>query len=138
MGKCRKSSSQCIRQQDADEYPCQICQKVYYHKNALRNHIFGRHSEIEVQAIYQCSIEKFMGNRQLQRLRAPLMSAIIKQKFTQYADSLLSDKQPFRTSELDYTFSILVDICPLNQQKRKNIYQKKRELLLKLAVESDL
>ena len=91
-----------------------------------------------MQAIYQCTIEKFMGPKQLKRLRAPLMNAIIKQKFVQFAEKLLSDKQPFHTSELDYTFSILVDICPLNQQKRKNIYQKKRELLLKLAAESDL
>jgi hypothetical protein len=64
------------------------------------------------------------------------MSAILRQKFVQFAELLLSDKRPFRTSELDYTYPILVDIDPLNQQMRKNIYQKKRELLLKLAPKS--
>jgi hypothetical protein len=89
---------------------------------ALMNHVFSRHSDIEVQAIYNCSLEKFVGRRQLERLRAPLMTAIVKQKFVQIAENLLSDKHPFRSSELDFTFPLLVNIDPLNQQKRKNFY----------------
>jgi hypothetical protein len=43
------------------------------------------------------------------------MSSIIKQKFVEFAENLLSDKHPFRTTELDFIFPILVDIDPLNQ-----------------------
>ena len=64
------------------------------------------------------------------------MTAIIKDKFLQMVENLLSDKEPFKYLELDYTFSIASDMGPVNKQKRKNFYQKRRELLLKLAPNS--
>ena len=61
------------------------------------------------------------------------MTTIIKDKFFQLCDDLLSGQEEFSSSELEHAFSIATDIDPVNKQKRMNIYQKKRDLLLKLA-----
>ncbi len=47
------------------------------------------------------------------------MTTIVKDKFVQFAENLLSEKQPFITSELDFSFPIMMDLDPINQQKRK-------------------
>ena len=89
-----------------------------------------------MQSVYDCSLEKFLGKRELKRLRLPFLSTIIKDKFLQLVDDLLNDKEPLSSGNLDRSFSITLDMDPVNQQMRKNVYQKKRDLLLKLAPDS--
>ena len=78
-------------------------------------------------------MEKFIGKKELARLRDPMLHAIKKGRFQDVVSDLLSDKERFNPADLDYTFSLSTDIDPVNQQRRRNFYLKKRELLLKLA-----
>ena len=133
MSKCHQKSAKYIKKQLDGKPTCLICKKEYINSSQVRNHIFSRHSDIEVQAVYETTLEKFLGKYELKRLRAPLMTTITKWKFIEFVESLLSDKKPFQSSELEFDFPLLHDMELLNQQKRKNFYLKKRELLLKLA-----
>lgn len=69
--------------------------------------------------------------------RAQVFSLIERGEFVQHVVRLLSFRDSFDEKTIIYAFHIAVDIDPINAEKRKLLYLKKMEQLLKLADERD-
>ena len=52
-----------------DEYKCKMCGKCFADKNHFKKHIYLYHSDIEVKAKYNRTLEFFIGEWSLKRIR---------------------------------------------------------------------
>lgn len=76
MADCRKRDAKWLKKAKDGEARCQICMKNYTQRASLLNHIFCRHSELEICAVYGRRLDEFFSKKELLRLRAPFMTAI--------------------------------------------------------------
>ncbi len=99
----------------------------------LKLHFFYQHSEAQVQAHYNRTIEELIGASNLGKLMEGLRTTIKKGDFDKLVKERLSLREPFDDSDLRYAFPIGADPDPINKQKRINMYEKRRQLLLRAA-----
>jgi hypothetical protein len=119
------------------KYCCRICSIEENSLYALKRHMFRYHSDIDVRATYALTIEKYIGKKDMNTLRQSTYSKIEGGRFYDFVEEILSLKEPFKISSLNWDFLVSVDIDPINAVRRRNFYHKKRDLCLKLAAEDD-
>jgi hypothetical protein len=99
--------------------------------------MFRYHSDIDVRATYALTVEKYIGKRDMNTLRQSIYTKIESGRFFDFVEEILSLKEPFMISSINWDFLVSVDIDPINAENRRNFYHKKRDFCLKLAVEND-
>jgi hypothetical protein len=72
----------------------------------------------------------------MEAFRKGLFKYLEKDKLNRMVEKQLSQIQLFRIDELNWDFPISCDIDPPNAERRKLLYLKRRDLVLKLARES--
>ena len=116
-----------------DQYSCNICFREHSTSYDFKRHLFLKHSDLEVRAKYNRTMEEMVGPYALKRIREPLMTMIKNDKFMPLVTTLLSSRAPFDMTKLSRIFPIDSDLCSVNKQNRKNFFLQCRDLLLKLA-----
>lgn len=105
--KCRSAVTKRVIISKESGYKCDICLKSHSSLDAFKSHVFEDHSEIEVQAVYNRSVEAMIDNKQLGRLRSPIMTMISKDKFHSYVEFLLFKELQFSRKDLSFLFSYI-------------------------------
>jgi hypothetical protein len=88
---------------------------------------------MEVYRKYNRSVDKLIGKEAMKRLRPSLMKKIPDGEFNQLACALLSTEFKFELSSIDREFPLEMQTNQLNEEMRIALYQKQRDLLVKLA-----
>ena len=112
-----------------------ICPNKYVHIEPLKNHIFMRHSEYQVLAKYKRPIEQLVGQEYLARCRAPLLKKILEGSFEKFLRMMVDPMRHHGSAKICRALPIFEDLDPVNQKLRLEIYQLKRELLLRIIPE---
>ena len=97
---CKRADNNWARLAVNGSYICLICAKVCKSKDDLKNHLFYRHSEVDVMVKYGIPFEKVVGEKAHNRLRSPFLRLLGRGKFNQFIDEMLSDIIPFEVDEL--------------------------------------
>jgi hypothetical protein len=103
---------------------------------ALKKHIFKYHAESDVLVRYGKTIENFVGPGRMDEFRYGLFVYLDKDKLDGMIEEQQSTHSPFKIDQLNWDFPISCDIDPANAERRRLLYLKKRELVLKLAKNS--
>jgi hypothetical protein len=85
----------------------------------LKRHVFRYHSEIDVRVAYSKSVEKFIGSKVMGLMRQSLFLKVEKGRFDNFVEELLSWKEAFEISSINWDFPIAVDLDHANAEKRK-------------------
>ena len=93
--KCKKADANWVRLAVNGSYHCLICAKCCKNKDDLKNHLFYRHSEVDVMVKYGIPFEKVVGQKAHNRLRSPFLRLLGRGKFNAFIDEMLSDVIPF-------------------------------------------
>jgi hypothetical protein len=117
------------------QHPCRICAFILEDKYSLKKHIFTEHPDIDMRAKYATTVEKFVGPYYMSRFRETVFAKIDKDKMLKAIEDQLSEKAPFKLSDISFTFPVNVDLDRLNAERRKTLYAKKRDILMKLSKE---
>jgi hypothetical protein len=117
------------------QHPCRICAFILEDKYSLKKHIFMEHPDIDMRAKYATTVEKFIGPYYMNRFREAAFAKIDKDKMLKAIEEQLNEKAPFKLSDISYTFPVNVDQDRLNAEKRKTLYLKMRDILMKLCKE---
>ena len=81
LKKCRPDASQWLRLKLKDHYPCNLCHQQFTTSRDFKKHIFLRHTDVDVRAKYNRSLDDVVGKAQLKEFRKPLMNTLRKGKF---------------------------------------------------------
>ena len=98
----------------------------------LKQHLFLEHNDIEGVKYYDRIIQKIVGTSLMQRFRTQLITKFVSGQLEKHFKDSLSiiDVESHRCNRSIYT--ILMDPNETSKQRRIALYNKKRELLLKL------
>ena len=115
-----------------DGYVCKICNTRHNTMHWLKQHLFLEHNDIEGVKYYDRIIQKIVGTSLMQRFRTQLITKFVSGQLEQHFKDSLSiiDVESHRCNRSIYT--ILMDPNETSKQRRIALYNKKRELLLKL------
>lgn len=91
------------------------------------------HDHIQIYSKYGKVFEDFIGPYYVKRFRNPIFTVITKGNFDKYVRNYLRSINNRDYDKVNRTCSLMLDMDPLNYQKRINIYHQEREFLLKLA-----
>jgi hypothetical protein len=119
------------------KYCCRICSIEESSIYALKRHMFRYHSDIDVRATYALTVEKYIGKYDMNTLRQSTYTKIEGGRFFDFVEEILSLKEPFKINSINWDFLVSVDIDPINAEKRRLFYHKKRDYCLKLAAEDN-
>ena len=110
-----------------------MCEQKFEKSLAYKHHLFWHHTDIEAHAIFNCSLEELIGKDKLARFRPTLITKITRNQFDEEVRKLCLIEPTYRPKKSNKYIPKMGDLDPENKQIRISIYQKKRELLLKLA-----
>jgi hypothetical protein len=65
--------SVCVRKKQDGAWKCRICNLALDDLVSFKKHVFVMHNDIEAQSKYQRSIQDLVGNKQMERMRAPIV-----------------------------------------------------------------
>jgi hypothetical protein len=119
---CRPDAAQYLRLKLKDHYPCRLCHQQFNKIREFKKHLFLRHTDVDVKAKYNRSLEDMIGKQLLNEYRTPLMNTIRMGKFQDFTLRLLNKRLPFTTEGIDRQLAIRQDQNPVSMQKRKGIY----------------
>ena len=92
-----------------------------------------QHSEVQVQAIYNRTIEQFVGKSDLSKMVEVLRVTIKRGNFEKLVKQRLSTEEAFDDTSINHTWPIPEDPDPVNQARREVQYEMSRQLLLRAA-----
>lgn len=75
-------------------WPCKVCDQAFETPYLFKQHLFESHSDVEVRAVYQRSIQAIIGRSILKQLRLPAFTAIRKGTFYKYIGETLNHDEP--------------------------------------------
>ena len=78
-------------------------------------------------------MESFIGKNVLDRLQTNILKMIKNGQLDPMIVKLLSRSEPFDDANIKYDLPIPLDDDPVNKQKRINLYERYRQLLLRAA-----
>ena len=71
--QCRTASSSHVKTKRGGWYHCDICPDKERSSYLLKSHVFHEHTEAQVQATYNRTMERFLGNSALTKLRKNML-----------------------------------------------------------------
>jgi hypothetical protein len=116
-------------------YSCRICLKNLDDKYALKKHLFKDHNNNDVGVHYGKSLESIVGKAKMEVFRKALFLVLDKMKLNEMIEKTLNPFHSFKIDELNWDFPTSYDPDLPNAERRKLIYLKMRDLVLKLAKE---
>jgi hypothetical protein len=99
----------------------------------LKKHLFKDHNDNDVEAHYGKSLESIVGKDRMNQFRKGLYVVLDKMKLNDMIEKTLNPFHSFKIDDLNWDFHTSYDPDLLNVERRKLIYLKKRDLVLKLA-----
>ena len=113
--QCRLASSSFVRIKKDGWYHCGICPNKERSPFLLKSHVFREHSEAQVQATYNRSMESFIGKNVLDRLQTNILKMIKNGQLDPMIVKLLSRSEPFDDANIKYDLPIPLDDDPVNK-----------------------
>ena len=135
MRRCNPSARTFQQLKINGQYPCQICPETCTSIYQLMQHVYRHHCEVQVHRVHAKSVEAFIGEKVMIQLRNVTLNAIIRQGFDQYIFDLLGHEPGAAKEQFP---NLRKPDFQYDQQYRhifESHYDKRREMLLKLARE---
>jgi hypothetical protein len=85
-------------------------------------------------AAHGLSVEKYIGSKEMTRQRTKVFRCIRDDQFWIYLENILGTDKIFNIANISYNELLVAEDAGINKEKRKKLYLKKRDLMLKLAV----
>lgn len=133
-GRCRDETTGHLNLKRDGLYTCRICGIQFTDNHDFKQHSFYSHQEREVKIKYQVPLEKLIGLKYLFRLRQRLLRIVQRGELASFMTKCMCKYTNLMRFPINYEHTIAEDPDPVNRQRRINLYYKKRDLLLKMAV----
>ena len=121
----------------SDRYPCILCTRDYPNLRQYKRHVLLRHHLADIEQKLKRPLAEIMGKRDFNESRTVIFNSIRKGKFEDFVVKLLSDREPFTLDGIDRRLPLVHDQDALSKQKRKSLYIQGRDLLMKVADETE-